>query len=172
MILNVEKNDLSTDQLYLLNISTAVSTGSCSPDLARRNPGLMNHSRWLTTDSRLLRLYIATDNPSENLIAIVTFIQRVYAPMWFQIKLHPSCKDGARHLFLTIEKSRYLSAPLKQIVYPVIQRNVFFAHPENIMLSMLTDERRVILCIRKLCIRRIIKTRKEPSRGVRRFTEL
>ena len=60
-----------------------------------------------------------------------------------------------------------LHRPLKQIVDPVIQRNVFFAHPENIMLSMLTDERRVI---RELCIRPITKARKVPSRGIRRFT--
>ena len=42
----IERNSLSSDQKYLLDICTAVSTGYCLPDLALRNPGKLNHARW------------------------------------------------------------------------------------------------------------------------------
>ncbi|GBM13661.1 hypothetical protein AVEN_148185-1 [Araneus ventricosus] len=42
------------------------------------------------------------------------------------------------------------------MVDPVISRNAFMTHPENLLLSMLADERRHI---RKLCVHQIIKAR-------------
>ena len=97
----------------------------------------MNHSRWLTNANRTLRLYVSTPNPSYELKEPVVFIIKVYAPMWFAIKMKPSCKDGGRHLFQAIAKYRYLSKNLQDVVDPVIQRN----HPDNLLLSMLTDDR-------------------------------
>ena len=63
----VDRDQLSTDQQYMYEIHRAVVSGECSPDLARRNPGKMVHSRWLTTANRLLRLYVSEESPSENL---------------------------------------------------------------------------------------------------------
>ena len=164
----VDPRDLSTDQRYLYEMAQAVSSGDCSRDLSLRNPGALNHSRWLTTANRLLRLYVGCKNPSDTLVTIVTFIVRVYATTWFNIKRKPSCKDGARHVFMMIKNSRYLTDELKAIVDPVIQRNSYFAQPENLLLSMMTDERPHI---RELAIRRILKARDQPKRkGVRQFT--
>lgn len=148
--------DLSTDQKYLLEICVAVSSGICTPDLAARNPGKLSHSRWLTTANRILRLYISNKNPSENLKTLATYVMKVYAPIWFHIKLKPSCIDGSRHLFKLIQLSRYLPVELQTVVDPVIQRNGYFASPENILLGMLTDERKFI---RELALRRILKVR-------------
>ena len=165
---HVDPRDLSTDQRYLYEIAQAVSSGDCLRDLSLRNPGALNHSRWLTTANRLLRLYVECENPSDPLVTIVTFIVRVYATTWFNIKQKPSCKDGARHVFMMIKNSRYLTDELKAIVDPVIQRNSYFAHPENLLLSMMTDERPRI---RELALRRILKARDQPKRkGVRQFT--
>jgi len=72
---------------------------------------------------------------------LVTFIIRVYAPMWFAIKVQSSCKDGARHVHQMLVKSRCLGPKHKKIVDPVIQRNAYFAHPENELLAMMTDHR-------------------------------
>lgn len=165
----IESNDLSTDQKYLLEMSQAVSSGKCSPELSKRDPGKLNHSRWLTTANRILRLYVASDEPSMSLVSLVTYIIKVYVPVWFSIKFKPSCKDGAVHLFHLIELSRYLPEDLRSIVDPVIQRNGFFGHPENILLSMITDNRRHI---RELGLRRIMKTRTKESTptALRRFT--
>ena len=157
---HVTSNDLSTDQKYLFDLCTAISVGVCQVDLSLRNPGLINHSRWLTTANRILRLYVATRSPSDELQTLVVFILTVYAPMWFEIKNSPSCKDGARHVHSTIVKSRYLTETLKAVVDPVIQRNAYFSHPENLLLAMLTDDRPEI---RELALRRILKARKQET---------
>ena len=91
--------------------------------------------------------------------------------MWFMIKAKPSCKDGARHLWMSIHKARYLPDNLKAIVDPVLQRNGFFGHPENMLLSMITDDRRHV---RELGLRRIMRARankqpKRPKNGIRVF---
>ncbi|KAB0804159.1 hypothetical protein PPYR_01129, partial [Photinus pyralis] len=126
----------------------------------------LSHSRWLTTANRVLRLYIATYNPTFELKTIATFVVKVYAPMWFLIKRYPSCKDGSRHLCQLIQLSRYLSDELKEIIDPVIQRNAYASHPENVLLSMITDNRPHI---RELGLRRVLKARKEARVGVREY---
>ena len=157
--------DLSTDQKYLYNICDAISKGFCLVPLSRRNPGALSHSRWLTAANRLLRLYVSTMDPSAKLIIVVTYIVKVYTPMWFVIKSNPSCKDGARHLLQTIYKLRYLSKELRAVIDPVIQRNGYFAHPESVLLSMLTDDRKYI---RELALHCIIRARSEQY-GLRTF---
>ncbi|GBM24542.1 hypothetical protein AVEN_217122-1 [Araneus ventricosus] len=71
--------------------TTAISSGVGSSDLAKGQPGTLNLARWLTTANRILRLYISTSN---QLIILVVFTLRVYAPSWFRIKVHHSIKDG------------------------------------------------------------------------------
>lgn len=103
----------------------------------------MSHSRWLTTANRILRLYVATVEPSQNLRTLATFIMNVYGPMWFSIKKSSSCFDGPNHVMDMTQRSRYLDDSLKKIVDPVIQRFAFYAHPENLLLSMLVDDNKV-----------------------------
>lgn len=158
----LKPDDLSTDQKYLYEITSAAITGRCSDDLANKSPGKMSHARWLTKANRILRLYISSPTPSNNLISLAHYIVRVYAPVWFQIKTHPSCKDGSRHLWKLIESSRYLPSALKAVIDPVLQRNAYFAHPENLLLAMLTDEEKHI---RELAARRILKARSLPVTG-------
>ena len=160
--------DLSTDQRYLYHMCHAVSSGQCSPDLALQKPGPIVHSRWLTTANRLLRLYVATEYPSDTLQILVTYVIKVYAPMWFHIKPKPLCSDGARHIWRLIKYSRYLTPELREIVDPVIQRNGYFGHSENILLAMVTEDRQHI---RELAHRRIIAARCEhpSSTRIRQF---
>ena len=94
----------------------AIAIGHCSLDLSRRDPGSLANSRWLTAANRILRLYVGTEKPSANLRILVEYIVKVYAPMWFRIKASPSCKDGAKHLWQTIQSSRYLSNDLKRVI--------------------------------------------------------
>lgn len=78
----VDLKELSTDQKYLYEISKAVSTGTCTEQLAKRNPGNISHARWLTLANRVLRLYIATNNPTPQLRKLAEFIVKVYIPSW------------------------------------------------------------------------------------------
>ena len=152
--------EVSTDQQYLYDMCQAISAGTCSPDLAARKPGPVVHSRWLTTANRILRLYVGSDDPSDNLKILVTFIMKVYGPVWFHVKIESSCADGSKHLWRIIKFSRYLPPDLRDIVDKVIQRNGYYGHSENILLCMLRDERRHI---RELAFRRIMATRKETA---------
>lgn len=163
----VNPKTLSSDQQYLLLISVAVSEGFCEESLAKRTPGKMAHTRWVTTACRLLRLYISTETPSENLKTLVEFIQKVYAPLWFSIKRNHSIQDGAPNLWKLISWSRYLPQALKDIVDPVIQRNGYFGHPENILLAMITDEREEV---RIDAWEKIAEARKTKPKETRIFT--
>src|SRR6218665_1300699 len=70
--------------------------------------------RRVTLANRSLRFYIATENPSEYLKTIAEFVLKVYAPMWFTIKSKPSCQDGTKHLWMPMNRSRYLPDRLKR----------------------------------------------------------
>lgn len=85
--------------------------------------------------------------------------------MWFHIKINHSCLDGSSNLFKTIALSRYLPKKLKDVIDPVIQRNGFFGHPENVLLAMLADERREI---REQACTRILQCRSNIPR-LRKF---
>lgn len=162
----INRNDLSTDQKYLYDIMTAISTGAFSSDLANMIPGPLNHSRWLTTANRILRLYATKTDPEENLVILATYVMKVYGQMWFTIKCNSSCVNGAKHLWQTISLSRYLKPSLKKIVDKVIQRNGFFGHPENVLVAMLGDDRE---SVRELAYQQILKTRTENAPGLRTF---
>lgn len=162
----VSERDLSTDQQYLYKICCAISSGKCSANIAKRNPGRLNHARWLTTANRLLRLYVATNNPPENLEIITRFILKVYAPTWFHIKTNPFLQFGAIHLWTAIKAAREFSGEVKNIFEKVISKNGYFAHPENLLLAMLFDCRDNI---RELAINRILIARQHLQNNVRYF---
>lgn len=155
-IIDIDTKDLSNDQQYLLHIVRTIQTGNCTPDLANRDPGPLSHSRWLTCANRVLRLYISDSNPSNELKILVQYIMKTYAPVWFDIKRHYSVKYGPKHVFKVIQTTRDFSAEIKKVIDPVIERNSFFCHPENMLLTMITDER---LHIRELGFRRVLKAR-------------
>lgn len=102
-------------------------------------------------------MYISSSDPPGSLKEIVVFILKSYMPVWFAIKKSKYFTDGPKHVFHVIQTSRYLSDDLREVVDAVIQRNAFFAHPENVLLAMIVDEREHI---RELGYRRILKARK------------
>ena len=91
-------------------------------------------------------------SPSENLKRIVNFIVNFYAPAWFYIKSHESCQDGARNFFFLIQLYKDLSARDQEIIIPVLKNNAYYAHPESILLSAVSDENEII---RKFAVEKI-----------------
>lgn len=140
----VNEHDLSTDQQYLYKLSKAIGDGMCSQNLAERSPGKMAHSRWLTTANRILRVYVATTDPCESLKILAEFVIKVYSRMWFEIKTQPKLEYGARHLWKLIQVSRDFPKNVTSIINKVIQDNAYFAHPENLLISMLADPRQYL----------------------------
>ena len=165
-ITEIDASILSTDQQYLYEISQVVASGQCTSALGNKQPGKLNHSRWLTTANRILRLYVSSPDPSQNLKDLVDFVMKVYVPTWFDIKSKPQCHQGAGHLLRTFVRSRYMGDDLKEIIDPVIKRNGYFGHPEGVLLAMLKDQRSHI---KQLALRRILKAREKSSQEVRTF---
>ena len=120
--------------------------------MVQKKPGKLAHSHWLTTANLILRLFVATKEPSDNLRKISEYIVKIYAPIWFNIKFNASLEHGHHHLYKAIKLTQNLSEQVKEIFYPVMQRNVFYSHPENLLMSMINDEN---CAVRELSWRRI-----------------
>jgi hypothetical protein len=136
----IDVSELSNDQAYLYKMITAIRSGSISDDLLQEKPGPMSMARWLTTASRICRLYVATVQPSNELYSLTHFIVCCYGPTWFNIKCRPRCTDGPKHLLQQIKQQSLLSSTCRNITWPVVQRNAYWAHQENVLLSMLGDD--------------------------------
>ena len=74
-----ELNQLSCDQKYMYKIVEAVTSGT--QHKTNLKPGPLSHSKWLTTASRILRFYISTKNPTENLVILTNYVVKVYLPV-------------------------------------------------------------------------------------------
>ena len=133
-------DDLSVDQKYLYNIMNAIRSGVVDDDLARRKPGPLNHSRWVTLANRVCRLYVSTSSPDDNLFTITHFIVTNYGPNWFAIKGSPRCTDGPKHVYTATQLLQELPDYVVAIVKPYVSRNAYFAHHENVLLCMLADD--------------------------------
>lgn len=162
----VDFKELSTDQKYLWDICQATLTGECPKELERRNPGNISHARWLTLANRILRLYIATRNPTPKLKNLAEFIMKVYAPSWFTIKYHPRIIYASQNFFNIVRSIKYLEDDLKAAVASTLQRNAFMVHPEHLLLGMLFDSRKHIRC---LALKRIQKARQTKLKAKRVF---
>jgi len=152
-------DSLSTDQFYAYNICWEIIQGNNETDIQFLEIGELCHSRWLTLGCRLLRKYISEKKPSKNLKILAEYCIQVYFPSWFEIKHLCSISDGAKNFFNLIQRHLVFPYPnVLDIAKLTLQRNAFFSHPENIMLSMLGDSN---LEIRKLAINNIKVLRSE-----------
>ena len=80
----------------------------------------------------------------------------VYAPGWFRIKSHPKATDGAINFHYLIYLIRNQREEHRIIMENVLRNNAYFAHLEDILISMITDRR---VEIRKTDVDRIINAR-------------
>ena len=89
--------DPSHDQKYGRRMVKAIRSGNLPADLAALEIGPVNHSRWLTTANRFLRMYCSKNGFSGKDERNLNLIVEVYFPMWFNIKVHHSWLEGPRH---------------------------------------------------------------------------
>ena len=103
---------------------------------------------------------VSTVHPEKHLITLVNFVMKVYVPMWFEIKANPYVASGARHISKAISLVRQETEEIEKIVVPVLQRNAYLAHHENVLIGMLADENPIT---RELVWRKIKKSRSNKS---------
>ena len=87
-------------------------------------------------------------------------------PMWFQTKRHLYMTDGPHNTFVCLQLLKHLKNTEINIVKKVVQRNAFFAHPDQLLLAMCTDRyeavrREAVNKIRKLRDQYIPNTKNE-----------
>ena len=58
--------------------------------------------------------------------------------MWFEIKTKPFIKDGPHHFVKQLNLMKKLPENLQSIVWPVLRRNSYWCHSENVLISMLS----------------------------------
>ena len=136
--------DLSWDQKYLYRICMALIRGTVEDDLAAIEPGPPCVSRWNTLWSRSCRVYAGTVSPTYELNRIVTVIVKLSDPMWFHIKCNPKATQGPLNTFKSLQLLRNLNPQERAVAKKAVQRNAFFAHSDQLLLAMLSDEE---LCV-------------------------
>ena len=136
---NFESDNLSNDQHYLKEILTCVRSGEVTNYVRNRSPGALNHSRWLTLANRILRTYMSTESPSNNLEILSNYVAKVYGPVWFSIKQKPSIMNASSHFLQLIRRGRFLPDELKHVFDACLSRNCFSIHSENVILNLLCD---------------------------------
>lgn len=139
-----------------------------------KNIPQLSFCRWTSDAIRLQILYISDINPSRNLIALVHYIQQVYIPMWLRIPLCSHWDNGSRHLFALLDMSRKAAeccghSDLLHVTKSTIINNGYFAHSENILLSMITDECEKTREIGYAFILKIRNTRVANGNQIRKF---
>ena len=102
--------------------------------------GLIVHSRWLTLAGRILRRYASEQKPSTARVTLAKFCVQVYFPSRFEIKSKHKLTSGPKNLFDLYKRiQNFSNLKVKNKALKVIERNAYFVHPENIVLSMLAD---------------------------------
>ncbi|KAI4796469.1 hypothetical protein KUCAC02_026971 [Chaenocephalus aceratus] len=136
--------DLSTDQHYGYKMVCAVRDGVFPARLALLEIGPVNHSRWLTTANRLLRLWVSKHRLKgkklKNLQLIVEFIIGVYYPCWFNVKVKHSWIEGPRHILFQLDCLKSQRKEVLELVMPTVRRSAWYAHSEAILQTLLCSE--------------------------------
>lgn len=157
---------LLDEQRYLFDMVTAVNCGVVPVGLAQEKIPKIHETLWFNTASILLRIYVSKSNPSHELRTLVEYIVKVYAPFWFLVKTKPFAIHGSRHIFQFIQWTRKLSQIVQNVARSSLSQNGFFCHPENILLSMITDEN---AAIRKNGFGKMLEARETPVGEIRTF---
>ncbi|XP_063688599.1 uncharacterized protein LOC134821764 isoform X2 [Bolinopsis microptera] len=140
---------LSWDQKVLYRHVLAVQTGALPPKLAGTEIGPLCHARWITFQSRILRLFMSGGVPGNvmgKLRKLAEYVVNIYFPMHMFIKYYDSIVYGSVNLFQEISfiKKVIKSKSERDFILNGVQVNSYFAHPHNILIAMLGDKNYVL----------------------------
>ncbi|KAF0292331.1 hypothetical protein FJT64_009680 [Amphibalanus amphitrite] len=131
---------LSKDLHLLLECASAVASGNGTA-VAHRQHGKLNMARWHTAQSRLLRVYMSEQCPSDDLTTLAVYVVTVYVPAIMSIRHQPDLVEAPKHLYNQLERQRrHLSGVALDTVQQSVRRNGYMAHPEAVLLAMLGDD--------------------------------
>ena len=145
---------LSRDQGLAYRYGHGVQNGVLPDDLVSAVIGPLVTSRWITTGVRVLCKYTRTRRPTKRLQRLVHVALNLYFPGWFRFKSRQHIQDGSKNFYYLIELTRDLHPEDRDIAQATLQNNAYWAHSENIAISMLGDEsetvrRKAVLWVRR-----------------------
>ena len=152
-------DDLSTDQFCANRLCWCIMLGDVDKNMELLEVRPLYHARWLTMACRILGLYVSETKPSKNLATLPDFCMNVYFPSWFDIKFQNSISEGAKNYYAIMSRlMKFTNGETRNIALKTLERNSFYAHPENILLSMLSDEGYQVRC---MAVNKILANRSE-----------
>ena len=158
------RNNLSTDQRYGYDIVMAVRSGVLPDRLVNLVIGPVNHSRWLTTANRFLRLWVSQHGfkgkELTNLKLICEFIVGVYYPTWFSFKINNHWLQGARTCLTQLQLTLLQNKKVLSLVYPHLESSAWWAHPEMLLQTLLCSEDQDD---RKFAVEKILEVREAET---------
>ena len=84
---------------------------------------------------------MSPEEPPLNLKILVRYCLTVYFPFWFGTKQNSQVTHGSRNFFNLVQKIKsFLTKHVQEIALSEMQRNGYFAHPENISIAKLEDD--------------------------------
>ena len=135
---------LSKDLRLLVECATAVASGDGTA-VAHRKHGPVNMARWHTAQSRLLRVFMAEQRPSDELTTLAVYVVNVYVPTVMSIRHRPDLVQAPKHLYNQLDRQRrHLTGDALATAQRSLCRNSYMAHPEAVLLAMLGDERKEV----------------------------
>lgn len=139
---NIVKN-MSTDQNLCYKLCKAVKSGSLPPELREIQCGLLNHARWLTTGMRLVYMWTRhhglTGQHLVDLEVLVKFCLQSYFKLYFDIKVKHKLEDAPHHILTQLRILKKQPKRVQDIVTHYIRTGAWYAHPENVLLSLLAS---------------------------------
>ena len=73
----------------LVNYSKGIANGFMDPKYDTMEGPAIGWARWCTTQIRQQMLYVRQENPSEQLVKLITYNQQAYIPVKIDIVLKP-----------------------------------------------------------------------------------
>lgn len=159
---NIDREMLNSNELYLYRMALAVTTKFWDQDLAVRQPEPIHNQNAVTLASRILRLYVSKMQPSKELIMLATYVCQVYIPMLVRIRCNNLCHNGSKHMFKLLEYVTNLPTNCAFSNFEdYFKKFAFFLHPENLILAMVLDAN---WSVRRQGCRKILQARKNARK--------
>ena len=159
----------NNDQKYLFTLYCGITARNGRKILLEKfgevpppPPGAIHEARWLTYANAAMRLYVQTENPTDDFSRLIYIIVYFYVPMFFQIKKYSNIAYGTRHYFRALFLVSKLDEEEKRAAHPGFITNSFMCHSESVLLTGIMDPR---IPIRQKYLQLVLRAkRKQESR--------
>ena len=132
---------MSSDAKVAYKICKSVMAGDLSEDLRYIQIGLINHSRWLTTETRILYLWTRkhglTGKSLQTLAMLAKFALQSYFKLYFDIKVRNKTKDGPNHILTQLRILRCQPNEVRDIVTYYVQTGAWNSHSESFLTALI-----------------------------------